>query len=55
MNLNYGLILLGATFLIVSIYLIFFVESPLAKIFGGEVVGILAILTLLKGFETKKV
>jgi len=48
-----GLVFLGAIFLIVAIYLIFFVESPLAKIFGGEVLGILAILTLLKGFENK--
>jgi uncharacterized membrane protein len=48
-----GLVFLGTIFLIVSIYLIFFVENPLAKIFGGEVIGILAILTLLKGFETK--
>lgn len=48
-----GLVFLGVIFLIVSIYIIFFVESPLAKIFGGEVIGILAILILLKGFQNK--
>lgn len=35
--------------------MIFFVENPIAKLVGGEVVGILAILTLLKGFENKSV
>lgn len=48
-----GLVFLGAIFLIVATYLIFFVESPIAKFVGAEVRGILAILTLLKAFEPK--
>ncbi|NPE30090.1 hypothetical protein HNV12_19480 [Methanococcoides sp. SA1] len=47
------LVLIGVIFLIASIYLIIFVESPIVKFVGAEVLGILAILTLLKAFEPK--
>ncbi|NPE32063.1 hypothetical protein HNV12_29710 [Methanococcoides sp. SA1] len=48
-----GSVFLGAIFLIVAIYIILFVESPTAKLFGGGVMGVLAILILIKGFKAK--
>lgn len=49
-----GKVFLGSIFLLVAIYLIVFETSPAARLFGGGIMAILGILTLLAGFKEKK-
>lgn len=51
--MNEGTVFLGAVFLLVAIYLILFEDSPEAKLFGGGILGILGLLTLIKGIKAK--
>ena len=48
-----GKVLLGAIFLLIAVYIIIFVPSPAAKLFGGGVMVILGLLTLLAGLKEK--
>ena len=52
--MNTGKVFLGAIFLLVAIYIIVFVPSPEAKLFGGGVMAILGLLTLIPGLKEKK-
>ncbi|MDI6810476.1 MAG: hypothetical protein QMD80_02145 [archaeon] len=49
-----GKVFLGAVFLIVAIYIFVYVTGPAAKFFGGGIMAILGLLTLLHGFKEKK-
>ena len=48
-----GKVFLGAIFLLVAVYIIIFVPSPAAKLFGGGVMVILGLLTLIPGLKEK--
>jgi hypothetical protein len=52
--MNTGKVFLGSIFLLVAIYIIVFVPSPAAKLFGGGVMAILGLLTLIPGLKEKK-
>lgn len=47
----YGAIFLGAIFLLVAAYLFMYVESASARMFGGGVLTILGVITLVKAFR----
>lgn len=52
-----GKIFLAAIFLIIAAYIFFYVSSPAAKIFGGGILTVLGLLSLVKAFrkgESKK-
>jgi uncharacterized membrane protein len=49
-----GKVFLGSIFLLVAIYIFVFVQSPAAKLFGGGVMAILGLLTLIPGLKEKK-
>jgi uncharacterized membrane protein len=51
--MNTGKVFLGSIFLLVAIYIIVFVPSPAAKLFGGGVMAILGLLTLIPGVKEK--
>lgn len=51
--MNGGKVLIGAIFLIIEIYIVVFVSSPAAKLFGGGIMAILGLLTLIQGFKEK--
>ena len=48
-----GKVFLGAIFLLVAVYIIVFVPSPAAKLFGGGIMAILGLLTLIPGLKEK--
>jgi len=51
--MNTGKVFLGSIFLLVAIYIIVFVSDPAAKLFGGGVMAILGLLTLIPGLKEK--
>ena len=46
--MNTGKIFIGVIFLLAAAYIFFYVEGSAAKIFGGGILTILGILTLIK-------
>jgi len=48
-----GKVFVGSIFLLVAIYIIAFVSSPAAKLFGGGVMAILGLLMLIPGLKEK--
>ena len=48
-----GKVFLGSIFLLVAVYIIAFVPGPAAKLFGGGVMVILGLLTLIPGLKEK--
>lgn len=52
--MNTGKIFLGAIFLLVAAYIIFYVPGSAAKIFGGGVLAILGLITIIPGLKKKK-
>ena len=52
--MNTGKFFLGAIFLLVAAYIFFYVPSPAAKIFGGGILAILGLITIIPGLKKKK-
>lgn len=55
--MNTGKLFLAAIFFLVAAYIFFYVSSPSAKMFGGGILTILGLLSLVKAFrkeESKK-
>ena len=49
-----GKVFLGAIFLLVAVYIIVFVPSPAAKLFGGGIMAVLGLLVLIPGLKEKQ-
>ena len=49
-----GKIFLAVVFLLVAAYIFFYVSSPAAKIFGGGILTVLGLLSLVKAFRKKE-
>lgn len=52
--MNIGKIFMAVIFFLIAAYIFFYVSSPAGKIFGGGILTVLGLLSLVKAFKGSK-